>query len=512
MSINQLLQKISLKLLFIKQQFVFFLDDIPRYRQTVKYFITSLFVGFSYLFVKSDFVLRIGHLSKRHKKQTQNYFPPPGYGIPPGRQIDEIGEDSDKDKREKNPPQYSNYSLFLWPGNLSKKLWLYILVMFPVALLPLLNPTLIKKLQEIYKHQTYAFSNNDFFTGSFNGVLVTTFILMLIFTPEINILIRNIIKLVKNIKHYIHCFFNKYWKKFLITTCIIIALNISIYCLLYDLINLSYLLKFIDNKSLFLYAFIAVSGLAIFIFRYLFHTIPPVLFKTWSKWPESQYGLFLNVPHKVDLTLQDHSKKRNTYWDPDTATPASQQALHYAQDRHSLQEVILNLALFDFLFRKKSEIAKEGAKNSLYSSVKMDNWLRYFLSPVWISYSLLIFILFGFLLILPNDINTGSQSGMLLNYPNNFALAVIIWFLISYTFIQSRIKHLEVLYTRIHKGYYHSHLELVPQQILNDISQIPSQEQLSEAIEKMQTLLNYILIGALPSFLLLLEIFSNGMK
>ena len=515
MSKNPFLQKILRRLPFIWRQIVFLFHDIPRYRQKIKYHITTLFAGFSYLFVKSDFVLRIGCLSKRHKKQSQNYFPPPAYGIPPGRKISKENLDKDIDKnqkKDKEPPQYSNYSLFLWPGSLSQKLWLYILVMFPVALLPLLNPALLKKLQESGKNQPSVFSSSEIFTGSFSGVVIISFILVLIFLPEVKIFAKNIFYLIRDIANYIHFFFNKFWKKWLKIIFIVAIISTTIYWLLNTIFNLGNILNIITSWWVFLCTLVTISALAIFIFRRLFHTIPPVLFKTWSKWPESQYGLFLNVPHKVDLTLQDYNKKRNKYWDPDTATPASQQALHYAQDRHSLQEVILNLALFDFLFRKKSEIVKEGAKNSLYSSVKMDNWLRYFLSPVWISYGLLLLMLFGFLFILPKDINECSDWGMLFNYPNNFSLAVIIWFLISYAFIQGRIKHLEVLYTRIHKGYYHSHLELVPQQILNDISQIPSQEQLSEAIEKMQTLLNYILIGALPSFLLLLEIFSNGMK
>ncbi len=477
----------------------------------IKYGIASLFSDYSYLFVKTDFVLRIGRLSKRHKKAWRNYFPPPGYGIPPGRSLN----------RSDDKVSHHRYSLFLWPGQLSVRLWVYIIFVFPVALLPLLNAATLANINLTRKN--YFFDQN-LLHPNFTLILFFCLIGAFFYLPEsirfVKGLYQKTITIIENVSLLISIRW-KHWGKTLLVLSFSIFFLYQLTSSLLDLKAVALLIKNNNPASLFLLAWGFISLVAIIILRAVFNTIPPSLSQTWNKWPESQYDLFLTVPHKINLSLKDRVKtKRDKYWSPDASTPASQQSLHYAKNRHSLQEVILDLAIFDFLFRKKTDIdlkddrdeTQPQYKHSVYSSVRLENWFLYFLSPVWISYLLLLLMMVSAQLLFSNDVNQQSHIPLLFNYPNSFAWAAIIWFFISYRFIRSRIKHLEILYSRVYNGYYHSHLELVPQQILDNISQIPTHNQLKEAIESMKKLLSYILVGALPSFLLLLEIFSNGLK
>jgi len=234
-----------------------------------------------FFFSKNDFILKVGPLDNWYTRifrfimrteVERNYFPPPGYGIPP------------KFLNSQNP--YVEYGLFLWPGKLTREFFYFILLVNSIALLPYLSPWL-----------------RNYSIGYSIGLVI------------------------------------------------LVSLIVSL------------------------------------LFRAVFMLIPPVLSQVWQKWPESQYDKFLTVPHKVNLKYSDKNRKHEgIYWRPDKATPMRHQSSTYASGMNTLQEVMLHLAIFDFFFSKK-EVSDE--ENS-YQSIRIKNWIIYLLSPVWISYGLLL--------------------------------------------------------------------------------------------------------------------------
>lgn len=79
---------------------------------------------------ESDFVLRVAPLKNKKNSSYRNYFPPPLYGIPPGRSVE--GDNS-------NPSEYGKYGLFLWPDDLYRDVkrytWLLLLTIVPFVFL-----------------------------------------------------------------------------------------------------------------------------------------------------------------------------------------------------------------------------------------------------------------------------------------------------------------------------------------------------------------------------------------
>lgn len=265
-----------------------------------------------------------------------------------------------------------------------------------------------------------------------------------------------------------------------------------------------------DNRLYYaigLLSFLVVCTKVVFIL--LAKRSPPVLNKVWPMWPESQYSRFLTVPHLSDLDPQDEGKKAQKYWRPDETTPLSHQPAYYAKGKNSLQEVILHLSVFDFLFYSKDEISKgDKAKKSL----KKHGWF-YLLSPAIISYALLMIAFWVSTAFYPSSLGTGGTSTeipVLFRLPFFYVPLVVSWSVLTFLMIMKQMRFLERLQNEVREGYYNAHLELIPQQILNVISDIPRDEQISKGIEEVGKMLRFVQAGALASYLMMLEIFASG--
>ena len=175
------------------------------------------------------------------------------------------------------------------------------------------------------------------------------------------------------------------------------------------------------NEGIFLVACIVLPCIALLmlvIFILYLRTSPPVLSEIWAIWPESQYGRFLNVPHLSELTYSDKKKADkkywHKYWHPDEKTSLKFQPSYYRADKNTLQEVLLHLSMFNFLFEKcgtKNIDSKEKNKKlnkikvgelvnvleeksiNSYRVLKREGWF-YLFCPAVISYLLLIVSLF----------------------------------------------------------------------------------------------------------------------
>lgn len=262
-----------------------------------------------------------------------------------------------------------------------------------------------------------------------------------------------------------------------------------------------------------------VSLRIVFILFALFS--PSVLNKVWPLWPESQYHRFLTVPHFTDIARKDHKDRKdkkhthNPYWKPDKSSPLSHQPMYYRKGKNTLQEVMLHLAIFDFLFHQKNEIGKDEAATK---SLKLRGWF-YLLSPAVITYFLLLICFFISVYFYPNQLHdlcclkdkcTITQIPALFRLPYFYTLLIIAWSLLTFKMIMRQMRFLERLRKEVREGYYDVHLELIPQQILNVVSDIPSDKQISHGIGEMEKVLRFIQAGALASFFILLEIFSSA--
>jgi hypothetical protein len=218
-------------------------------------------------------------------------------------------------------------------------------------------------------------------------------------------------------------------------------------------------------------------------------------------WPESQFKRFLTVPHLSELAVTDKNKTNyNKYWQPDKKTPLEHQTFHYSKGKNTLQEVILHLAVFDFLFYPR------GTEKQEVNSLKMKGWL-YLFSPAIIAYAglfLVFFLNFTFYEL------AGIPKVSHLTLSFFYVPIILIWSVMTFLMIMKQIKFLEKLQKNVREGYYNTHLEMVPQQILSAISAIPEDEQISQGLVQIKEILKFVQAGALVTFLIVLEIFSNG--
>lgn len=371
----------------------------------------------------NDLILKVAPLRDTKVEAHRNYFPLPGYGVPPGK------------KKKYEDEQHNKYGLFLWPDRLYKDVWKYVFLIL-CTLIPFI---------------TLKIKSADQYTWS-----------------------------------------------------------IMVACIFLIIIAFAMLVIFI------LYA----------------RTSPPVLSDIWQMWPESQYSRFLNVPHLSELTKSDDGKKGeqfwHRYWCPDTQTSLQHQPSYYRVDKNTLQEVILHLSMFNFLFVKcdAADIKKEEAEkplsqssvgtflgildyksSSLYRGLERRNWY-YLFSPAVISYFLLIISLFISTYFYPDNLD--AQPAPILQIPYFYIVLIVIWSVMTLRMVLRQIDFLEKLQKDVRDGYYDSHLSLVPQQILKVISQIPDDTQISEGIKQVTKVLQYVQAGALLTFLAMLEIFSQA--
>jgi len=270
---------------------------------------------------------------------------------------------------------------------------------------------------------------------------------------------------------------------------------------------------------------ITIAALVKIIFITTANKTLPVLHKIWVLWPESHYSRFLTVPHVLDISHHDKDKEKNKYWHPDKSKiPLSHQPEFYEKGKNTLQEVILHLAIFDHLFYYKKynkliknknismeskEINNKRQENKYKNSLKVKGWI-YLFSPAIISYLLLLFSFFVSSLFYPSSKEEIEQIPVLLRYPFWYAPLIIIWFALTANMIFKQISFLENLLEDVRDGYYNAHLNLIPQQILKVVNNIPSDKQISKGIEQVESILRWTQTAALVTFFILLEIFSSG--
>jgi hypothetical protein len=263
----------------------------------------------------------------------------------------------------------------------------------------------------------------------------------------------------------------------------------------------------VDGKIYYILAalvFIIISMKITFIF--VARTSPPVLNQVWSLWPKSHYARFLTVPHFSDIDKTDKHKEKHKYWNPDNSSPLSHQPSYYAKGKNSLQEVILHLAIFDYLFYPNE--AKNNKKGHKYrKSLKVRGWL-YLFSPAIITYAYLFILFFISSSLYPTSLTV--KVPVLFQFPFFYTVLIVIWFLLTFGMIVKQIAFLETLQEDIREGYYNAHLDLIPQQILRVVAKIPDDKQISKGIEQVESVLRLVQAGALVTFLMLVEIFSSG--
>lgn len=355
-----------------------------------------------------DFVLRVAPLRDKKHSSYRNYFPPPLYGIPPGRSS---GVDGDY------PENYGKYGLFLWPDKLyldvSRYKWLLFLTLLPFVFL-------------------------------------------------------------------------------VASSCVTSDISISK-----------------SNCSFYILAIFLLSMFALsmkWFFILLFRYAEPVLSEIWSLWPESQYERFLTVPHFSELDRKDYQSKktvRRKYWRPDIKSPLKYQPEYYGKGKKTLQEVMLHFSAFNYLFHRKKK------KNYSNNSLKMRGWIFLF-SPIWISYLLILAAFFVSSLFYPTKLPDYQGIFSIIKFPYFYVFLIIIWSALTLRLIMRQIRYLENLNREIKEGYYEDHLDLIPQQILNVVDNIPRSRQIHKGIERVESAVRLVQAGALVTFLMIIEIFTSA--
>jgi len=342
----------------------------------------------------SDLILGVCPLRKKHQQQ---YFPPPGYGLPPS---------CCNEENKKGVPEDAYYGFYLLPGKLGR--W-HIILTFLMAV-----------------------------------VIASPF-------------------LVSDTMHFIG----------------------------FIICSISY--------------FLIAWGLYHALFRY-WNT--PVLSHLWQKWPKPFYHKLLSVPHYVCLKPAHYKYKQHSfYWHPDFNNSWFRQASYFAPKRLTLQEVMLNLAIFEFFFPAANEqYEKNFKKTKLFK-----HWVVFLCAPFWIN----LLLLFSFFIILHSFNNSffasNNQYFPIFQLPNNIIVLALIWSTTTILFILSYLPKLEDLRNHIQKGYFDSPLEQVPQQILNEVNKhMPSSEQVAETIRQMQKAIAWINIGVLANIFMILEVIGGS--
>ncbi len=286
---------------------------------------------------------------------------------------------------------------------------------------------------------------------------------------------------------------------------------------------------------------------AFWLLSYLFYIVlyrvrmSPVLSNAWEKWPTSAYHLFLSVPHHVSIKEKkwDKNEDEYLYWHPDIQGNMFRQTTEFAPNTQSLQEVILDFAIFEFFFQrpdkeeakeKNEQADKENDEKARFErhekAINEKNWYLYLFSPIWLNYILILF----FLMVMTYysidvsdlaktcvELNCTSAQVSNQNYwrpstvlPYSFMPVILIWFALSLWYTRSILNGLEQLHKKVRQGAFNTHLDLVPQQILNELANIPSSEQVNAGMQNIKKLISVISGIALIGFLGLLEVLSQA--
>jgi len=433
-----------------------------------------------YLKADDDFILRVAPLHNRKSPAWRDYYPPPRYGIPPNHRLGLSAK-----------TQYTKYGLFLWPGKVARQFLFSSLLIFlfvPLIFLVHINP-------------------EKYFCGA---VLSATLIIAMIFLLWFIIVYLNISRLAY------------FWQKYGIIICFAYIILIIVVASLIDVTYLSGSLYYLS----FLFTVILVSWL---IFVFLYWRAPAVLSNIWASWPKAQYERFSNVAHKSDLSFDDILKKdEEPYWQPDKPRPMKHQRTVYGKGTRSLQEVLLHLAVFDFLFEsnhnkkarkypnntsiennEKELGSKKESNNDQYERyINSNTWLLYFFSPVWISFLVLMVVFCIYAMMQPHSLD--NSYSLIVQFPYGFIIPLGIWGVVSLIFVARQRQFLINLHHNIKDNYFDTHLELVPQQILNELTRIPSEMHIKSGIEEMDKVQGVVQTVALLMFLAMMEIFASG--
>ena len=283
------------------------------------------------------------------------------------------------------------------------------------------------------------------------------------------------------------------------------------------------------------------------LFSYLFYLIlyhylmPPVLSSVWEKWPVPANHLFLSVPHQVSVYEKWDTEQENIYWQPDEINHLYRQTSEFAPDTQSLQEILLNFAVFEFFFKRPNppvnrvhetrtdandtladnpsvvnppawqQVPNKAAQAASYEKIiKEKEWYTYLFTPVWMNYGLIIIALL-FLVLLPVCSNSPDRTWIpFANLPYNFIPVILLWLLLSFRYMTKIIHSLENMHRKIRKGAFDAHLELVPQPILQALSNIPEPHHIEAGIQHIKRTMGWISSIALIGFLAIVEIFSQA--
>lgn len=394
---------------------------------------------FRWVRAEDDFVLRVAPLHDTKSKAYRDYHPPPGYGVPAGKE----GGLSDEDTN------FSKYGLFLWPGEIARR--------------------------------------------SFRSVFFTH-----LFTPFVFILTFG--------------WFPEEWTLFS-----------SIFFFL-----------------AYFFSIFLIALTALFYLNWSFSKSPTVLSSIWADWPESQYSKFLNVPYLSILSWKDigkyeaicrkskdqepdKQKRLKLYWKPDKPIPIKYQSAYYAKGTRTLQEVLMHLAVFDFLFKSKMHVNNQRKASTVNHELDENSnefWkssyqyllkptTNYLFKPILINYFTVLGFFLLFSLCVPPS-NLIGEFGLLLHYPFFFTVPVLFWLWFSIKHAREQKAFLIHLYDDIRSNYFNAHLELVPQQILNLLNTLPDEDHVKAGVNNIDNIQRLILTVGIVSFFGLMEIFSSG--
>ncbi len=294
-------------------------------------------------------------------------------------------------------------------------------------------------------------------------------------------------------------------------------------------------LPFKGSSITYYYPIIFYIILSSFIYYILFNKlIPPSLSNVWNKWPISAYKLFLSVPHAVYISHCDRYEKKKTedgkisykkinnyiFWRPYEKKPMWRQSTEHSPEMQSLQELILNLAVFELLFHKKDnkksveEKDNDFNQNDVFSSLRTLHeirWYAYLFSPVWINLALILLSLVFFTLLKADPASCQLKSlHVIANFPYNFIFAVSLWYLLTVFYSVSIINYLNKLSREIRKGFFNQHLHLIPQQILDELSYIPSHKEIEAAMHHLRRILGWITSVVFIGLMAILEVLSQA--
>jgi hypothetical protein len=259
------------------------------------------------------------------------------------------------------------------------------------------------------------------------------------------------------------------------------------------------------------------------IYRWIYyHNMSPVLTSIWPLWPEPSYHLLQSVPHKVHLTchdklIEDDDSKGSLYWNPKSQhlAPLFRQPQKYAKGTPTLQNVLLDFAVFEFFFFGKSrkqvynnnkQTNDDGSKQDderpkkqlvEYINQNETSWL-YWLSPVVINYFMLVLML-PVTWILLNDMEIKC---FLIEPKQALSFSIMVWAGLTYWFMKRRLlRKLTGLKDKVEQEYFSRYLELVPQQILQPMQGIPKAAVISSYILYLEQILSVAMFFAAVSYI-----------